>query len=100
MSRTQGTRRFDVLGAIRRNERASFHELCEATGIKSTSVIFYYLQQLEKEGLIYRVAGARGIFIGRRPAGLPLPKERGKRQRKMTSKEQRGGWAGRGANAF
>lgn len=66
MTKTRtGSRRYDVLAAVRENPRASMRELCEMTGLKSTSVVSYHLDQLEKEGALVREHNtARGIYLG------------------------------------
>lgn len=65
----------------------SIREICEATGLKSTSSVHTYLKRLESEGLITRNTGVnRGIkvncvnggkgasvpILGRVTAGLPI----------------------------
>lgn len=71
MSRHRSNRRYEVLEFIKQDPRISIRELCEATGIRSTSGIWRYLHELELEGEITRKPGARGIFIGERPWGSP-----------------------------
>jgi SOS-response transcriptional repressor LexA len=63
-------RRELVLQAIkdyRKNHRGippTHRELCELTGITSSSVLNYYLQKLEEAGAIFRYHGiARGIVV-------------------------------------
>lgn len=73
----KASRRYDVLRAVRRNERATLRELMEMTGLASTSVVAYHLDQLEKEGLLKRDRKkARGIHAGdeQRPPAQPAPK--------------------------
>lgn len=58
------SRRYDVLRAVRCNPRASLRELMEMTGLSSTSVVAYHLDQLEKEGLLKRDhRKARAIYL-------------------------------------
>jgi repressor LexA len=81
----------DFLSEYQRENRypPSIREIGERTGISSTSVVNYYLDQLEKKGLIerdrkisrgVRVAGMNGFpdtlripILGPIAAGLPLP---------------------------
>ena len=81
----------DFLSEYQRENRypPSIREIGERTGISSTSVVNYYLDQLEKKGLIerdrkisrgVRVAGMNGSpdtlripILGPIAAGLPLP---------------------------
>ena len=51
----------------------SVREICEATGIKSTSTVHAYLKRLEDEGYIDRQASEEKEF--RRLEGTPLPKD-------------------------
>jgi DNA-binding MarR family transcriptional regulator len=61
-------KQFAVLAALRANPRASIRELCEATGITSTSVVTYQLDRLEEAGLLRRDRfTARGIYVGEQP---------------------------------
>lgn len=63
MGKYKGTRRFDVLNALRENERASIRELCEMTGM-APSNLWYHLHELEREGYIINNHGkARNIRI-------------------------------------
>lgn len=70
MSRkNSATRQYDVLTSIREYKEEngispSIRDLMRLTGITSTSVIDYYLNLLEKEGLISRLSGiSRGITL-------------------------------------
>lgn len=63
MGRGKSNRRWEVLEAITKNERASVRELCEMTGIKSPSNVWYHLHKLEEDGAIIRKDGARGIYL-------------------------------------
>ena len=57
-------RRLDVLTALGENPRASIRELCEMTGIKATSNVWYHLHELEKAGVIIGNQGkARSIYV-------------------------------------
>jgi SOS-response transcriptional repressor LexA len=70
--------RYDVLRAVTRDPRASLRELMKETGLRSTSVVAYHLDQLEKEGLIRRDhRKARGIYVndGQRPPSEHAPKD-------------------------
>ena len=83
-------RRYDVLAAIRKNERASLRDLCDATGIKAPSQVHKYLDLLEADGLIWRQEGARGIHLGKRPSKLPprSRKPRGRRKKDDTPRQR------------
>jgi repressor LexA len=81
----------DFLSAYQRENKypPSIREIGEKTGISSTSVVNYYLDQLEKKGMIerdrkisrgVRLAGMNGLadtlripVLGPIAAGLPLP---------------------------
>jgi repressor LexA len=93
-SKGLGERHQRILAFIREFQREHGHppsirEIGEKTGISSTSVVNYYLDQLEKRGLIerdrkisrgVRLAGSNGFvdtlripILGPIAAGLPLP---------------------------
>jgi DNA-binding IclR family transcriptional regulator len=67
IGRPKRRRRYEVLAAIRENPRASLDELAQACGMKAKSQVRGYLKDLESEGLIYRLKGARQIYLGKRP---------------------------------
>jgi repressor LexA len=93
-SKGLGERHHRILAFLQQYQREnkyppSIREIGEKTGITSTSVVNYYLDQLEKKGLIerdrkisrgVRLAGANGSpdtlripILGPIAAGLPLP---------------------------
>ena len=93
-SKGLGERHQRILDFLREYQRTnkyppSIREIGEKTGISSTSVVNYYLDQLEKRGLIerdrkisrgVRLSGANGFadtlripILGPIAAGLPLP---------------------------
>ena len=94
----KNSRRYDVLRAIIQDPRATIREIMEATGISSSSVVSYHLDQLEKEGKIHREhRKARGIYVtdGQRPPAEHAPQYSTENYQKKSA----AGRKGRGASA-
>lgn len=59
---------WSMLAAIRRNPRVSFRDLLTECKLGSLSTVYYYLNLLERDGLIHRETRlARSIQVGKGP---------------------------------
>lgn len=105
MSNKKSNNRFEVLEAIRRFKSdhgysPSMRDLMEMTGISSLSVVKYYLDQLEMDGLIRRDRNiARSIEIGNFPA-KPASAKKFRLVITTDVKKMTAGKQGKGVNAF
>lgn len=84
MSRPRSLRRYDVLVAIHQNPRASLEELAKACGMRCKSQVHGYLKDLEAEDLIYRLKGARQIYLGSKPEWVKKAERRGQKAEAST----------------
>lgn len=89
MARTKHARRYDLLAAIRKNERANLRELARTLGLRAPSAIYYLLNQLEDENLIWRSEGTRNIHLGPRPADQPKRAERKRHETRTPIREKK-----------
>jgi hypothetical protein len=99
-TRPKGKRRYQVLAAIKQNRHATYRDLCHVCGLKTTSHLHYYLQQLKDEGLIqWEPKLARAITLpGEEPIVRMDPRKNNNQE--IHAKKSAAGRKGKGVDAL